>query len=79
MRVGEDRLVSHNTRKAEITQLHVVVCVEENIAGLQITMQNFAFLPGVARVKSLQNLAQDRPNHIFGQVSLFLTTRADHG
>ena len=78
VRVGEDRLVPHDARKAKVSQLHVVVCVEEYIAGLQITMEDFAFLPSVARMQSLQDLAENGPDHVLGQVRLLLATRPDH-
>ena len=41
MRECELRLVRHDTSEAEVTELHVRVGIEEDVARFEVTMQNF--------------------------------------
>ena len=70
MGVSEDGFVAHDSRKPEISQLHVVVGIEENIPRLEIAVQNFParMLPSVALVQSQGQLSKDLPDLLFGQV-----------
>ena len=40
MRVGELRLMVHDPSQAEVTDLHVALSVQEDVAGLQVPMQD---------------------------------------
>ena len=44
MRVSENGFVAHDSAQPEITQFHVVIGVEEDIPGLQISMQDLVSL-----------------------------------
>ena len=53
VRVGEDGFVAHDPTQPKITQLHVVIGVEEDVSGLQISMQDLVSLfPHVALEQS---------------------------
>ena len=53
VRVGEDGFVAHDPAQPEIAQFHVVIGVEEDVSGLQISMQDLVSLfPHVALEQS---------------------------
>ena len=47
--ICEDRFITHDTTQAEVAQLYVLVSIEEDVAGLQVSMKNLvAFFAHVA-------------------------------
>lgn len=62
------RLGGQNPAKPEISELHIVVLVEEKVARLQVSVQNdmlSIFFRRVALVERQQDLHEDLPDNVF--------------
>ena len=71
MGVSKDGLVSHDARQSKITQLHILVLVEKDIARLQVPMQNLvALLAPMALQQSQSQLSYHTPHRVFTHIAL---------
>ena len=66
------RLGREDSTEAEITQLHIVVLVKEQVARLEVSMQDdwVVVLLGVAFVEGQEHLHEDLPDHLSCPVDL---------
>jgi hypothetical protein len=56
---------AHNSRQAEVSQLNVVLLIQENIPWFQISVQYLSIFAVMAHLQSLQNLRKYHPYHVF--------------
>ena len=77
MSIRKHRLITHDPTQPKVTQLHIALAIDEDIARLQVSMQYLTVLPPVALEKTQSHLRQDLPRHFFGHVFLRLFASFD--
>ena len=56
MSVGKDGVLIHDSGESEITELHVLSLIQEDVPWLQISMKNLSLFTIVASSKSSYHL-----------------------